>query len=74
MILNELPSTVTVHTEHKMKWKRQADGGDAFVKIVTEPEDKIYSISFFKRRRLGDNNSLPLGYKWSILQPKQNIR
>ena len=33
------------------------------VSIVTEPEDKIYKISFFKRRRLGDNTSVPFGYK-----------
>jgi hypothetical protein len=60
MILNDQPTTVTVHTEHKIKRKRQ---GDACIKIITEPEDKIYRISFFKRRRLPDINSLPLGYK-----------
>ena len=44
---------VTVYTEKKIKRKRKAGGG--IVSIITEPEDKMYRISFFKRRRLGDN-------------------
>ena len=60
MILKEGP-VVTVHTEHKIKRKRKGGGG--IVSIVTEPEDKIYRISFFKRRRLSDETSLPFGYK-----------
>jgi len=52
---------VTVHTEKKIKCKRKAGGG--IVSIITEPEDKMYSISFFKRRRLGDNSSVPFVYK-----------
>ena len=31
--------------------------------IVTEPEYKIYRISFFKRRRLDDHTIVPFGYK-----------
>jgi len=31
------------------------------VAIVTEPETKIYRISFFKSRSLGDNTSVRLG-------------
>ena len=50
--------TVTVHTERKIKRKR-ADGK---LSIVTEPEDKIYRISFLKRRRVCDNTSVPFGY------------
>ncbi len=50
--------TVTVHTEHKIKRKR-ADGR---INIVTDPEDKIYRVSFLKRRRLCDNTSVPFGY------------
>ena len=50
--------TVTVHTEHKIKRKR-ADGR---INIVTEPEDKIYRVSFLKTRRLCDNTSVPFGY------------
>jgi hypothetical protein len=53
-------STVTVHTDKKIKRKR-IDG--ACVSIVTEPEDKIYRVSFFKRRRRDDNSSVPFGYK-----------
>ena len=50
--------TVTVHTE---KIKRKRKGGT--VAIVTEPEDKTYRISFFKRRSLADNSSVPFEYK-----------
>jgi len=53
-------STVTVHTEKKIKRKRKGGGTVAF---VTEPEGKMYRNSFFKRRRLTDNSSVPFGYK-----------
>jgi hypothetical protein len=49
---------VTVHTEHKIKHKRAV----GWIDIITEPEDKMYRISFFKRRRLVDNTSVPFGY------------
>jgi hypothetical protein len=49
---------VAVHTEHKIKSKRA--GG--LMDIITEPGDKMYRISFFKRRRLADNTSVPFGY------------
>jgi len=51
---------VTVHTEKKIKRKRNGGGT---VAIVTEPEDKLYRISFLKRRGLGDNSSVAFGYK-----------
>ena len=51
---------VTVHTE-KIKRKRKA--GDCIVSIITEPEDNLNRISFFKRRRLAENTSVPFGYK-----------
>jgi len=55
------PETViNVHTGEKIKLKRKVGG---LVTIVTEPEDKIYRISFFKRRRLDDHTSVPFGYK-----------
>ena len=50
--------TVTVHTERKMKRKR---GNGGRVQIVTEPEDKAYRVSLFKRRRF-HNTSVPFGY------------
>jgi hypothetical protein len=50
---------VTVHMAKKIKRKRTGGG----VSIITEPEDKIYRISFFKRRRLHDETSVPFGYK-----------
>ncbi len=49
---------VTIHTEHKIERKRE----DGRINIVTEPEDKIYRVSFLKRRRLCDNTSVPFGY------------
>jgi len=52
--------TVTVHTERKIKRKR---GNGGRVQIVTELEDKTYRVSFFKRRGLHDNTSVPFGYK-----------
>ena len=60
MILKGTPETVTVHTDKKIKRKR-ADG-TACVALVSEPEDKIYRLSLFKRRRLLNNTSLPFGY------------
>ena len=64
---------VTVHTESKVKRKRKGGGT---VSIVTEPEHKMYSISFFKRRRLDDNTSVLFEYKLggclgrgAVLQP-----
>ena len=61
MIQKEGP-VVTVHTEHEIKRKRKSGRG-GIVPIVTEPEDKIYRISFFKRRQLSDETSVPFGYK-----------
>ena len=56
--------TVTVHTERKIKRKR---GNGGRVQIVTEPEYKTYRVSFFKRRRLHDNTSVPIGYIRGVL-------
>ena len=50
---DEPPTVVNVHTEKKIKRKKTGGG---LVAIVTEPKDKSYRISFFKRRRLGDNS------------------
>jgi len=52
---------VIVHMEKKFKYKRMAGG--FVVNIITEPEDKLYRISFYNRRRLPDNTSVPFGYK-----------
>ena len=54
-------NTVTVNTSKKVK--RERDEG-ACVSIVTDPEDKIYTISFSKRRRRSDNTSVPLWHKY----------
>ena len=59
MILNkDDKETVTVCTKKEIKRKRDEEG----VHVVTEPEDKIYRISFLKRRRLNNNSSVPFGY------------
>jgi hypothetical protein len=50
---------LVVHTDRKIKRKK----GQGGVTIVTETEDKIYRLSFYKRRRLNDNTSFPFGYK-----------
>ena len=63
MILGEEERTVTVHSEHKIERKRKSGGWGGIVSIVTQPEDKIYRVSFFKRRRLNDETSVPFGYK-----------
>ena len=55
VILGTGEPTVTVHTEKKIKRKRNGGGT---VAIVIEPEDKMYRISFFQRRRLGDNSTV----------------
>jgi hypothetical protein len=53
--------TIIVHTERKVKRKRGKDD-DGRVMIITEPENKTYRVSFFKRRRLNDNSSVLFGY------------
>jgi len=61
MILNREPARiVNEHSENKIKRKRKLVGA---VSILTEPEDKLYRVSFFQRRSLNDNNSVPFGYK-----------
>ena len=62
MILKGTPETVTDHTAKKIKRKR-AGGGGTCVALVSEPEDKIYRLSFLKRRRLDNNKYLPFGYR-----------
>ena len=53
-ILGKGEPIVKVHTEHKIKRKRRAGG---VVDLVTEPENRRYRISFFKRRRMPDHSS-----------------
>ena len=50
--------TVTVRTEKKIKRKRDDRG----VNIITEPKEKVYRVSFLKRRSLLDNSSIPVGF------------
>jgi hypothetical protein len=56
MILPGEPDLLMFHTDKKIKRKRKG------VAHITEPEDKVYRISFHKRRRLSDKTSVPLGY------------
>jgi len=62
--------TVTVHTEKNIKRKRKGGGT---VAIVTEPEDKTYRVSFFKRRSLVDNSSFPFGIKRVSVGAKESF-
>ena len=52
---------VIVHTARNIK-RKCGKNGEGRIRIVTEPEDKTYRVSFLKRRRLHDNNSVPFGY------------
>jgi hypothetical protein len=53
--------TVTLHTEKKIKSKRDGNGGP--IQIISEPADKLYRVCFTKWRRLAANSSVPFGYK-----------
>jgi uncharacterized radical SAM superfamily protein len=64
MILNRELATVMVDTQKKIK--RQRKGECAGVSRITEPEDKMYRMSFFKRRYLNNSTSVPFGYIWSV--------
>jgi hypothetical protein len=62
MIMNrDMKETITVHTSRKIKRKTGREG-DGRINIISEPENKIYRVSFLKRMRLADNTSVPLGY------------
>jgi hypothetical protein len=57
---------ITVDTEYKIKWKKAV--GRRYT--ITEPEDKMYRVTFFKRRRIADNTSVPFGYineRWDVV-------
>jgi len=58
MIFGKSAPNVSVHTGRTIKRKRNAG---RTVAIVKEPEDKMYRISFFNRRRMEDNSSVPFG-------------
>jgi len=62
------PIDVNLHKGKKIQSKRK---GSWTVPIVTEPEDKIYRISFFKRRRLGENTSAQFGYKYWMVSREE---
>jgi hypothetical protein len=67
MILGtDAPDVITVRNERKIKRKMRCDGSGPssadMVTIVSEPEEKIYRVSFHKRRRLDDFDSVPFGY------------
>jgi hypothetical protein len=59
MILGQVESAENLHKEHKFKRKNRAS---ETVDVVTKPENKRYSISFLKRRRMLDHSSVPMGY------------
>jgi hypothetical protein len=70
MILStDVDETVTVRTKNKSKRKR-CDGG---VNIISQPEEKMYRVSFSKRKRLNDNTSLPFGYIYDVSMMSEDI-
>jgi hypothetical protein len=56
MILRGEPDIVTVRQKRRLSERGRG------VALITEPEEKMYRISFHKRRRLNDNTSVPFGY------------
>lgn len=58
---------INVRTDRKMKRKfrkcesRSISSADT-ISIVSQPEAKVYRVSFHKRRRLDDFDSVPFGY------------
>ena len=58
MILNREEHQVVVHSDKKIKRKRTFGGPS----VISQPEDKRYTITFLKRRRLDNNDSLPFGF------------
>jgi hypothetical protein len=67
MILGtDAADVITVLTERKIKRKKKGDGigpsSAGVATIVSEPEEKIYRVSFHKRRRLDNFYSVPFGY------------
>jgi hypothetical protein len=53
---------ITVRTDKKIKRKMKKKCGADTAVVVSEPEDKVYRISFHKRRRLDNYDSVPFGY------------
>ena len=59
--------TVIVRTQNKIKRER----GRGRISIISKPQNKTYSVSFLKWRRLNDNTSLPFGYtngEWMLTE------
>ena len=52
---------ITVRTDKKIKLKMKNCGADTAT-IISEPEEKVYRISFLKRRRLNNFDSVPFRY------------
>ena len=63
----DVKDVITVRTKRKIKRKfRKCDGSGpssaGMVTVISEPEEKIYRLSFHKRRRLDDFDSVSFGY------------
>ena len=63
----DIKDVITVCTKRKINRKfRKCDASGPssadMVTVVSEPEEKIYRVSFHKRRRLEDFDSVPFGY------------
>ena len=67
ILITGAKDVITVRTGRKIKRKvRKCDGsglsGTDTVIIVSEPAEKVYRVSFHKRRRIDNFDSVPFGY------------
>ena len=63
----DVKDVITVRTESKIKRKRRKCDGSSpssadMVTVVSETEEKLFRVSFHKRRRLDEFDSVPFGY------------
>jgi hypothetical protein len=64
---DDASDVITVHTARKIKRKKRRSDGSGpsaadTVTLVSEPQDKIYRVSFHKGTRLDNFDSFPFGY------------
>jgi hypothetical protein len=66
MILgDDAGDVITFRTDRKIKRKLRRCGpsGANSATVVSEPEEKVYRVSFDKRRRFNDCDSVLFGYR-----------
>jgi len=62
----DVKDVITIRTEKMRRKFRKCDGSGPssadMVTVVSEPEEKLYRVSFHNRWRLDDFDSVPFGY------------